>query len=76
VTAASAAAGLAAGIQAVRETQIQAALDHKLFVSVFLRLPDARSAWRRARIAASDLRIFGSSARAVGACSETVNQGD
>jgi hypothetical protein len=55
VTAVSAAAGLAAGAQAVRESKIQAALNREPFVSEILWLPDARSAWRRTRTVASPL---------------------
>ena len=62
-----------AGNQAVRESQIQAALDHELFVSAILELPDARSAWRRDAhdsFGSSDLRFF---ALSRGSCSSTVN---
>ena len=46
---ASAPPALQAGMEAVRESQIQAALDREPFVSAILWLPDARSAWRGRR---------------------------
>jgi uncharacterized protein YfiM (DUF2279 family) len=55
---ASVAAGLPAGHQRARESQIQTARDRVLLVSVILELADARSAWRRTRTAASILRFF------------------
>jgi hypothetical protein len=51
-------ASAAAGIETARETQIPAALDHELFVSVIYALSDARSVWRRTRTDSFESSIF------------------